>query len=106
MKLIEKKITENLDGGISLHEHLLSDISCPVSSSIFIVPPKLNTPVDQHKVAEIWMIVGGKGEVIFEDKKITLNRFDILYIESGEKHSVVNTGEEDLIITSLYWNVI
>ncbi len=74
-----------------------------VNISIFTVPKLKSTPIDKHKVKELWVILKGKGKVTKDSKEYLLNINDIFFIESEKEHIIVNIGKQSLSILSIWW---
>ncbi|ECK2140847.1 cupin domain-containing protein [Salmonella enterica subsp. enterica serovar Enteritidis] len=74
-----------------------------VNISFFTVPKLKSTPIDKHKVKELWVVLKGKGKVTKDNKEYLLNINDIFFIESEKEHFIVNTGKQSLSILSIWW---
>ncbi|WP_161964065.1 class I tRNA ligase family protein [Chitinophaga flava] len=76
----------------------------PFKASRFEVYPGQQSPLDIHEVRECWFVSQGKGEVIYNGTEVVpVSSGDVLYFESNQSHQVTNTGEDQLIIFSVWW---
>lgn len=76
----------------------------PFKASIFMINPGCTSPVDCHDVNEVWIIVDGFGTFVSSGKNINVSENEVIYIPSNEEHSIINTGNADLKIISLWWS--
>ncbi len=53
-------------------------------------------------VDQILFFIEGSGMAILDGSEITVNEEDVLYIQRGAKHNIVNTGSEKMKIISIY----
>lgn len=66
-------------------------------SKIISVDPGAQLSYQSHeKRAEHWVIVKGKGEVVLDDKVISVRGGDYVFIPQGAKHRMRNTSTESL----------
>lgn len=89
--------------GVSLIKELTVNWSIPFKVNEFVVKPRNKTPLDQHEVAELWYIIHGKGELLYQDTVHILKTGDWFFFYPHEKHQVENTSHSELKILSLYW---
>jgi mannose-6-phosphate isomerase-like protein (cupin superfamily) len=75
----------------------------PFKASYFIVEPGGTTEPDQHEVLEIWMIARGRGVITYDGHDIPVTKGDMVYFESNRSHIMVNDGDEDAEIFSVWW---
>ncbi len=58
---------------------------------------------NQHTKSDQWMcIVSGNGKAIIEKDEVKLQTGDLLLIEAGENHEIINTGKEKLETFNIY----
>lgn len=78
--------------------------SMPFRASRFEVYPGKKSPPDQHEVTECWFIAKGIGELEHDGQNRTnVKAGDVLYFNSYQSHTINNTGEDNLIIYSIWW---
>jgi mannose-6-phosphate isomerase-like protein (cupin superfamily) len=74
----------------------------PVKNQSFaeaVLKPGQQTKPHQHETAEeVYYVVQGKGEFHLESEVKTLGEKDCVVIPPGKKHSIKNTGGQDLVI--------
>lgn len=55
-----------------------------------------------HKnMYEIFNVESGRGEIIINDIKYSLDKGVCVTVDPGEKHEIINTGEGNLILTMI-----
>jgi len=47
-------------------------------------------------------VISGTGRARIENRSIPLRPNDLLLIEKGEKHQIINTGRKDLVTINFY----
>lgn len=77
--------------------------SVPFNAAYFSVLENSRTNVDMHREREIWIVIGGAGELEYDNKKRYIKSGDIIFFESEYQHAVRNIGGESLEIYSIYW---
>lgn len=55
-----------------------------------------------NDVDQILFFIEGSGMAILDGSEITVNEEDVLYIQRGAKHNIINTGSEKMKIVSIY----
>lgn len=75
----------------------------PFKASYFIVEPGGKTEPDQHEVLEMWMIARGGGVITYDGHDIPVTKGDMVYFESNRPHIMLNDGNEDAEIFSVWW---
>ena len=53
-------------------------------------------------VDQILFFIEGRGMAVIDGSEIAINEEDVLYIQRGAKHNVINTGSEKMKIISIY----
>lgn len=95
-----KKITIKPEGFFKVLE------STPRSQiATMVLTPKSSTggPSNKHTGSDQWLyVLSGKGKAIVEGKAIPFKSGDILLIEKGETHEIINTGTGSLKTFSIY----
>lgn len=109
MKRIEKK--ENVFGGngIVLFQHLLEDKMLNGMCRLYArVTLPAGSSIGYHVHdgdAETYYILSGSGTYINKDKEeIEIMPGDVTYTASGEGHSIINSGKENLVFMALIIN--
>src|SRR5258706_528289 len=65
------------------------------------IPPGKRSGAHRHLYDEINLVVGGKGQVIVEDKEYDFDTLDVLSIPAFQWHQYFNTGTEPLRILGI-----
>jgi len=63
----------------------------------FEKPPGHSSPMHEHDNEQVCVCLTGELAVVTDDDETTLGRFDSVFLESGERHRVENTGEETAV---------
>ncbi|MGW7344416.1 cupin domain-containing protein [Streptomyces sp. NPDC054854] len=71
--------------------------------SRFQVPPGETSELDEHAVAEIWLVRSGTGTVLSAGSRTRIGAGDALYYPPWVPHQVTSTGEDPLEVFSLWW---
>jgi mannose-6-phosphate isomerase-like protein (cupin superfamily) len=90
------------DSGMRL-ELLQVDSRFPFESSRFVVEPGGCSPPDVHSVAEMWIIIQGTGELLYDQESIPLNAGDAVYFQPLHTHQIKNHSSEPLRVISFWW---
>ncbi len=60
-------------------------------------------PDNKHKNSDQWLyVVSGKGKAVINKKEIEIKTGDVLLIEAGETHEIINTGNKPLQTLNFY----
>lgn len=59
-------------------------------------------PEHSHITVETYCILKGKGEMIVDDEVAQVSEGDCIYIDKNKRHSLTNTGDEDLHMMFVY----
>ena len=60
-------------------------------------------PNNKHKNSDQWMyIISGKGKAIIDINEVKIKTGDLLLIEAGENHEIINEGKEPLKTFNIY----
>jgi mannose-6-phosphate isomerase-like protein (cupin superfamily) len=76
----------------------------PFEASWFSLEPGGKTELDQHDVLEIWMIARGHGVITYAGNDVPVSQGDMVYFESQHSHIMVNDGDEDVEVYSVWWS--
>ncbi|MBV2153291.1 cupin domain-containing protein [Kitasatospora sp. SUK 42] len=75
----------------------------PFSASRFTVPPGATSELDQHEVAELWMVAAGCGTVHSEERRLDIGAGDVVLLPSRAPHRLENTGSQPVEVFSVWW---
>lgn len=92
--------------GMTIHEINLSPWGAPLApfkASLFTVEPNSTSAVDSHAVREIWMVIEGEGELLYDNRPVRLGPRDIVYFEPHKPHRVRNDGPGPFVAFSVWW---
>lgn len=82
----------------------LRDCSPPFKMSRFMLKPGARSPLDCHEDKEIWFIAAGKGELTRAGEEVMeISQGDIVELGSMVSHTLLNTGQDDLLVFSVWW---
>ncbi|MFP7287378.1 dimethylsulfonioproprionate lyase family protein [Shouchella clausii] len=68
-------------------------------SSLF---PNGSIPLHSHENEEVYIILSGKGEMTVGEETEIVEGVTAVYIPPNTKHSLINTGKENLTILYIY----
>jgi mannose-6-phosphate isomerase-like protein (cupin superfamily) len=97
---------EMIDNGMilrNIHFPLNDAAVAPFKGSIFEVMPGSVSPIDQHAVKEIWLIIKGHGDLCYDGKMYKAGAQDLFLFEPHHSHQISNHSDELLVICSIYW---
>jgi len=75
----------------------------PFKAARFTIEPGCAPPVDSHAMHEIWIIVAGEGELLYDDQRLRIRAPDVLYFEPPKTHQVRNDGTKTMDVISIWW---
>jgi mannose-6-phosphate isomerase-like protein (cupin superfamily) len=103
--LLQLSMPEQIAAGISMQTVEFNEcpINLPFTATCFQVLPGYTTPLDQHEVAECWLIMQGSGVLEYAGKKFNVAKQDMLYFTPHQSHQITNDSNETLVIYSIYW---
>lgn len=94
------------EGRMSLWDLALDLPSLPGNAfgiARFSVAPGCTSPVDSHQSHEIWVVVQGKGELIYDGRATRIEQNQGCYLEAPKTHQVRNDGPDDFVAISIWW---
>ncbi len=60
-------------------------------------------PENEHPFAEQWLfVIRGTGRAIVGKRRVALRTNDLLLIEKGERHQIINPGRSNLVTINFY----
>jgi mannose-6-phosphate isomerase-like protein (cupin superfamily) len=77
--------------------------SWPFECSRFTVPPGATSEIDQHEVAEVWMVRSGTGTIQSLDASLDVSAGESVFFPPWIPHQVTNTGSRELEVFSVWW---
>jgi mannose-6-phosphate isomerase-like protein (cupin superfamily) len=75
----------------------------PFKTTVFRVAAGSSTPMDEHRVEEMWIVLKGTGLLEYESEKMRICELDRLFFPSLRTHRVTNDSAQVLQILSIYW---
>ncbi len=67
-----------------------------------VVYPGGSVPAHEHVTVETYTILKGTGQMTVDGETQPVRAGDTVYIESGKRHGLVNTGAEDMHMMFVY----
>lgn len=102
MNIHYKNIRNPFDG-VSLIRSLGVPIPKAFNIDEITILPNMMPPVDSHEVAELWLILEGEGDLYHQGKTHSLKPGDWSFFMPYDEHQILNKGQGDLRILSIYW---
>jgi mannose-6-phosphate isomerase-like protein (cupin superfamily) len=75
----------------------------PFQASRWEVPPGRTSELDQHDVAEVWLVRSGQGTVMSGGSEMPIRAGEMVFMASRVPHQVRNTGTDQLRMFSVWW---
>jgi mannose-6-phosphate isomerase-like protein (cupin superfamily) len=82
---------------------LQESLAAPLNSARFTVEPGSSSPVDSHKVSEVWIVVEGAGELLHEGRSVRLDAGEAVSFAPWETHQLRNDGERTFVALAFWW---
>ncbi len=79
------------------------NVQPPFGTTWCVVEPGKTTTPHAHSEGESFLIWKGTGLITWEKVSRVVTAGDWIYLPSGGRHELANTGSEDLEFVSLYW---
>lgn len=67
-----------------------------------VMPPGAGVAEHEHGQEEIYLFLAGRGEITVGGETAAIAAGNAIYIDSGVKHALRNTGDEDLVMVFTY----
>ena len=67
-----------------------------------VIYPGGKVPEHEHVQEEVYTVLQGHGEMIINGEKQPMEAISSVYIPPNAKHSLVNVGDEDLVMMFVY----
>ncbi len=74
----------------------------PISFSFALIDPFSQTDEHTHDRPELIYIVSGRGQAICNGEVTEVQADTVLWVETGEKHQMKNTGPETLKLATVF----
>src|SRR6266545_3248558 len=82
----------------------LRDCSPGFKMSRFMLKPGARSPLDCHEDKELWFIAAGHGEITRDGHHVMeVRQGDIVELGSMVSHTVLNTGQDELLVFAVWW---
>lgn len=110
-ELLGERRSENARGGhgpiISNDIFLENDFGSSMTHLILVtIPPGSSVGFHEHSGdEEIYFILGGHGKVRDDEKEYDVGPYDTVLTNSGHRHGIENTGQEDLKLLAIIGKV-
>ncbi|MGH3614276.1 MAG: class I tRNA ligase family protein [Pseudonocardia sp.] len=78
----------------------------PFGSVYGSVPPGVTSKAHCHQDGEIFLVLGGRAEVVVEERVAELRRGDVIFLPPFHTHAIRNVSDEPFDIVSVYWEDI
>lgn len=88
---------------VTVKEIFLKD-HAPFKASFFTIQPNGISPLDSHKVKEVWIVTDGVGELTCDNQMQIIQKGSVVYFDPFETHSIKNPANSDLNIISIWWD--
>jgi mannose-6-phosphate isomerase-like protein (cupin superfamily) len=96
---------EQIAPGVSVYSPLSTTTTShpTVEINYFSVLPDCVSPLDQHEEQEYWIILSGQGELQCAQQSYAVKAQDVFYFAAHISHQIKNTGQDTMLICSVYW---
>lgn len=78
-------------------------VSPPFGSCWAFLEPGQNTEANAHDEAEIFVVMRGRGTFRVGDNERVVSEGDIVFAPPMVEHTVRNTGEDEFLMMSIWW---
>lgn len=78
-------------------------VTPPFESCWALLEPGQHTEANAHSEAEIFIVVRGRGTFRVGDEERAVGEGDIVYAPPMVEHTVVNDGDEEFRMVSIWW---
>lgn len=79
-------------------------LNAPFEGSWCVVPPGGASGPHAHHEYEIWIALTGAAEIICEGRRVPFVAGDIAHFTPEQEHQVVNDGEGEFEMYSVWWD--
>ena len=67
-----------------------------------VIYPGGSVPLHDHEPVENYVILSGEGEMTVEGQTELVRSYDCIYVDKWQKHTLKNTGKEDMHVMFVY----
>lgn len=67
-----------------------------------VIYPGGSIPLHDHETVESYVILSGEGLMVVDGESTPVHRYDCVYLEKGQQHSLQNTGNADMHVMFVY----
>lgn len=67
-----------------------------------VIPPGAGVPEHAHPQEEVYLILSGAGEMTVDGETRPVKGVCTIYIPSGISHTLVNSGEDEMVLVFTY----
>ncbi|MFL6136658.1 MAG: cupin domain-containing protein [Frankiaceae bacterium] len=94
-----------LDNGLNAQRLMPWDVlNAPFEGSWCVVAPGARSGAHDHHEHEIWIALTGRAEILCEGERVPFVAGDIIHFTPGTHHQVVNDGDDDFQMYSVWWD--
>lgn len=79
-------------------------LNAPFEGSWCVVRPGASSGAHGHHEYEIWVAMTGRAEIVSEGQRVPFVAGDIAHFPPHERHQVVNDGDADFEMYSVWWD--
>jgi len=79
-------------------------LNAPFEGSWCVVHPGAASGQHSHHEHEIWIALSGSAEILAEGQRMPFSAGDIIRFPPGTGHQVVNNGDGDFEMYSVWWD--
>lgn len=80
------------------------DLNAPFEGSWCVVGPNTESGAHAHHEYEIWVAMSGEAEIETDAGTSPFVAGDVAYFSPHERHQVVNRGEQEFRMYSIWWD--
>jgi mannose-6-phosphate isomerase-like protein (cupin superfamily) len=80
-------------------------LNAPFEGSWCVVRPGAASGPHSHHEHEIWVALTGSAEILSEGQRVPFSAGDIILFPPGAVHQVINNGDGDFEMYSVWWDV-
>lgn len=84
--------------------NIFSDIKKPFEMAYFHVDCGETTTEHHHSEKEIFICLFGEGTTYLDDLKFDIKSNDIWFVNSDQKHKILNHSDSRLTLMSIWWD--
>jgi mannose-6-phosphate isomerase-like protein (cupin superfamily) len=94
-----------LDNGLNAQRLMpWAALNSPFEGSWCVVPPGAASGPHSHHEHEIWIAMTGRAEIVCDGDRVPFDAGDIVAFQPWTTHQVVNDGDADFQMYSVWWD--